>query len=754
MGILLSLLVLFAVFGTALIVGAWSFMLFKHKQRDKDRTTYILNFPTDLKHDQLTSWLRAISRTVSTSKWNLAGSESIVFETLSTDQGIIHKIKVPWQHKDDIIPQLRALAPGVTATPEEIPRRVPWTHAVEVGLHNPARTLDIPIPENLAASILAGMQPLTEGEAVLLQWVVAPARLEQLPHRASTSNEFRLGGTSQATEDQIKDRRAKLSEPNVMGVLRVAAKAGTPVRAEHLIGRVKTSLKPVENGTTYWSPSTNRKDVILTRVNNASSMAVWPVQLMVSELAALIAWPIGSPNVSGLPRGASRQLAANLAVPREGIVIGSSTFPGHERPVAISTEGGFQHTLITGSTGVGKTTLLANMVEQDMQQGNTVIVMEPKGDLFYETLARVPYNRRADVIIVDLNDTAFPVGFNVLQQGNPRLAAASIKSLFETMFPDIRRGAWARAALHRGLQTLITDPRTAFTDIVPLFSPTSRSDPETDWKDNLIRGLTDYDLKLFWQRFDNFKLDQQERYAAPLMDRAWIINETPEVRNIFGQSTSSFTFDDVVRNNKILLINLSGVPDDAASLTGTIFMQSLWTAVQALRGSAEKPAFLYLDEFQSFMKLPIATDEMLAKARSFRLGMRLAHQHLDQLTPELVSAVKSNARNKIMFNLNASDATVMAREYGSLVTPHDFQALRAYEAMAQVMSSEGSSQPFSMQTFPASRRSANVDALRIASRQQYGRPVDQVIQEMRDRRKGPEGPAKRVRPPISGADWE
>lgn len=724
---------------------------------DRQRVTYHLTFPADLDHQRIVAWLRAISRSLRVSRYGLTDAQSMAFEVIASDQGISHRIRVPRSKADDIIPQLRALIPGVSATPEEWPGTFKWTRAVEVGETNKSRPLRIPNTQDTATSILASLQPLKAGEAVTIQWVVTPARHQPLPHTKSETNEFSWWrAIAPANDDEIKERRAKLEEPNVMCVLRVAASAKTEQGAERLIARVRTSFKAVSTPSNDWYSVMATQQGIINRVHRAESLTTWPAQLNVVELSALIGWPIGSPHVSGLPRGASRQLPAPMAVPRTGIVIGRSTFPQDERPVALSYIGGFQHTYVLGGTGSGKSTLLANMAEQDMQAGHTVIVMEAKGDLFYETLARVPESRINDVIVVDVQDRSFPVGYNVLQQGDRRIAANNIKNLFEHHFPDLARTVWARATLHRGLETLATRDNTAFTDIVALFSPSSRTESETDWKEELIRGLTDFELQTFWQRFNNQRREEQERQAAPLMDRAWIITETPEVRNIFGQTTSSFTFEDVLNDNKILLINLSGIAQDAAQLTGTIFMQGLWTATQTLRGRAEKPAYLYLDEFQSFLKLPISTEEMLAKSRSFRLGMRLAHQHLDQLSsmPEMRSAVMSNARNKIAFQLGADDSTKLAREFGPLVTPNDFQMLRQYEAFARVVTdTEGVSQPFSVATNPPSRPTGRTEQIIELSRSKYGRPVEQVIHDMRARRSAPEIARKSRRPRISGEHW-
>lgn len=750
------------VIGTVLTGGILGVKVLNQRERDHRRTGYILNFPPDLDPDRVLAFLRATSRTLSPSPFNLTASQTMVFEVMATDAGIVHRLRVPWQKEDDIIPQLRALAPGVSATPDTTRPDLDWTYAVEIGSTNKGRPFSIPSPKDISASVLASIQPLKEGEAVLIQWVITRAPNQKMPEPGQRSAEFHWldAITPHKSTDEVSERRAKLSEPNVVGVLRVASRANTTARAKHLIDRIKTSYNATNTTSNQWYRRRIPASMVIDRAVRSASLSNWTAQLSVSELMALVGWPIGNPNVSGLPRGASRQLAANLSVPQDGIVIGTSTFPGAERPVAISYVGGLQHTHITAGTGAGKTTLMANMAEQDMIAGHTVIVMEPKGDLFYQTLQRVPKDRIDDVIIVDVEDVSHPIGFNILQQGNSRIAASNIKNLFEHHFPDITRSVWARSTLHRGLQTLITDPRSSFVDIVPLFSPTSRSDEEHMWKDDLVRGLDDYDLKLFWQRFDNMAIAKnggpqaQERMAAPLMDRAWIITETPEVRNIFGQSTSSFTFEDVFKEGKIVLINLSGIAQDAASLTGTFFMQAMWTAIQSLRGTAEKPAYLYLDEFQSFLRLPVSAEEMLAKSRSFKLGMRLAHQHLDQLRsmPELHSAVMNNARNKIMFQLGSDDASKMAREFGTLVTPHDFQNLRQYEAFARVVTSEGVSQPLSLRTLPPTRPSADVELIRRISREKYGRPVEQVIRDMRERRKGKQRPQSE-RPRETGEGW-
>jgi hypothetical protein len=111
------------------------------------------------------------------------------------------------------------------------------------------------------------------------------------------------------------------------------------------------------------------------------------------------------------------------------------------------------------------------------------------------------------------------------------------------------------------------------------------------------------------------------------MDRIWQLTARPELRNIIGQSSSSFQMSEVVAENRILLVNLGGLASDTAGLTGTLLMNALWHAVKTT--PSVQPTYLYLDEFQKFLRLPIDPESMLAEARGFGLGMTLAHQHLD-----------------------------------------------------------------------------------------------------------------------------
>jgi hypothetical protein len=296
-----------------------------------------------------------------------------------------------------------------------------------------------------------------------------------------------------AVKDAVADEREKLSSVNFLACLRIGVQAGSDERAGQLLGGIRAALMSTRTPQNALYSRVLPQGRLRAALDNARVPLLFPMQLTAAELSGLLAWPIGSPHVAGLPQGRSRHLPPSGAIPRRGLVVAQTNFPGAERPLGLSPSDACKHLHIVGPTGVGKTVLAGNLVAQAIQQGSGVIVMERKGDLFRLALDAVPERRLDDVIVIDVGDTR-PVGYNLLTEGNPRIAIEELCQLFEYLYPDMRRGIWARAALHRRLSTLITRPGMTFIDLVPLLSPNARSDVEQQWRDELIAGIRDPEL--------------------------------------------------------------------------------------------------------------------------------------------------------------------------------------------------------------------------------------------------------------------
>lgn len=722
--------------------------------KDRQRRTYRLSFPVELDVESVTAWIRSISGTLRSNNTRFSSVPTIVFETWATSRGIMHRIKVPWTHADYVIGQLQGLVPGVRITPEEeFPRRN-WVRGVEVGLSHSSRQLAIYSHAVTSTSLLKSLEALEADEAIIMQWVVSPATPKHPPvYREAQSHHVGLSTvmkSGMANRDEINDRRHKLDEPNVMAVLRVASVAGTNSRAKHLIHRVRSSLSSTRTAAVRFQKRVLlTRDELQSRIDNGSTPLFFPMQLAAPELAAMLAWPLGNPNILGLPAPVSRQFPPADTVPREGLVVGYSSFPGSERPIAISYEQALMHTHVLGKTGVGKSVLLAHLARQAMDRGFGVILMETEGNLYQSVLDYVPAHRINDVVLLDVQDRQNPVGFNVLDQGNPLSVIDQIMDLFIHKFGKDGMGIWAQEYIYHGLRTISETPSLSFTDLVTLLNP--RTAEEIDWIDHITRGLIDPELRRWWQRHDNRDRKQQQQRADPVLSRIWQLASRPELRFIMGQSKSTFKIGDLMRDNGILLVNLKGVSRDTAGLAGTLLMNAIWQAVKTVPKA--KPTYIILDEFADFMDLPIDTESMLAQARKHNVGMILANQHMAQLKPSVREAIISNARSKVVFQTNSDDGRLVGREFGKHIEVEDFTRLMTFEAIAAIQTMNGTSSPISIRTLPPERKAGNAGAVINRSRKTYGRPLAEVKREIEERhRVKPDTERSVKRPTIGGGE--
>lgn len=726
--------------------------------RPSTRYSFHLSFPADLEAEAITTWLRSVSGTLQTGLRRLLGVPSLVFEIRADEFGIAYRLRAPQGLADYVVPQLRSLIPGSTATPAGEDEPVDqWTLAVELGQQDPRRGLDVVNAEGLSTSILASLQGLRSGEAVLLQWVVSPALRERPPALPRKRERGVLGLLQDGGRwDEITDRRDKLSEPNFLALLRVAVKAADQEQAGRVFGRVRTSLSGAGTASNRLKKRVGLPGRIIQRVQVAEAPTLFPMQLAASELAALLAWPLGTPHVAGLPGRRTRQLVAAASIPKQGRVIGRSNFPGAERLVALDYMESAKHLHVVGPTGSGKTALLANLIAQDMKAGRGVILIESKGDLFAEALARVPEHRVKDVVLLDVTDTKHPVGFNILQ-GSPYVVAADIQRLFDHLYPQDARGVRVRQGFYHLVLTLMmttgSTERLTFADIQPLAVPTQA---QQDFSDQLVRGVSEVEeLASWWADIKGMPRQKREFYFKPLMDRTWQLTSRRSLRNIIGQSMSTVDLRTIIRKEKILLVNLGRAVEgkDTAGLLGSLLLNSVWSTVQGGAANPKRPTMLYLDEFQDFLALPIAPADMFAQARSLGLAMTVAHQYLGQLGNELQEATETNARSKLAFQTSGDDARSLARGFGGGVTEDDLINLGRFEVIAKLSTHSGVSAPLTAATQPPVDETGFADIVREASRETYGRPVAEVEAEISRRRLTVPPSTARKKRKFGGGTW-
>lgn len=727
--------------------------------RDQSRESYLVTFPADLDAERVLAWLRSISGTLPKRSGSALSKDTLVFETWATSAGITHRLLIPKNSAEYIAAQLRTHGRGITVTKDESRPTIEWTAGVEVGMSSPLRQLRIKKHSDLAASLLGSVQALQGDEVVMMQWVVTPAKFERMPSRDhyTSSADFKmhralLSGPAEAGNDELNDRRQKLEEQNLLGIGRVLSKAESTKRSEELVLRVESALSAANSSANYFkSRPGNRK--LIDQANEAASVMLFPAQFSLTELAGVIAWPIGSPFVAGLPKGSTRHVFATEDVPTEGRVLGDSNYPGHERAIALGYEYATQHMIVTGGSGTGKTVLLANCFAQDVAAGYGAIVIDASNSessetMFQRSLLYIPQERMQDVIVMDIQaDRLNPVGFNILDQGNPHVVADQVTELLTHLYSDTA-GIWTKQLLFYGVNTLALKKGLTLADIVILLNPTTKE--EKAWADELIASVKDRDTRDFWTRWKAFSQPDRDRYTQPLLNRIWQLISRPEVRDIISQSESSFQIKDVINENKILLVNLAGLPPETSSILGTLLVNAIWSAAQSLR--PEKPNFMYLDEFQVMTeKLPLGLEDLLSRARKHNLGLAMATQFLEQIPAEVKRSAINNARTKIVYRVASQEARTWQSEFGKALEADDFMRVNPYEVVAHVASASGST-PVTMRTRPPLKATGYTRAVREMSRAVYGRPIATVEEERYSRRTA-EHKKSSKRPSIDAREW-
>lgn len=713
------------------------------KDRDAGRTAYTVVFPSTMKEEHALAWMRSIGGNLDNGLGALVSRPTIVLEMRGENFALEHRIRFPaGVLTKGLIKQLRSQIPGVSVLPTPDDRLEPteWTYGVEIQMTNGARSLRMNSITEHSNKILTAASSLDEGERVVLSWVVSHTGQIKMPPAQGPLKKSRnsvpdaLLGNIEATPEERQDRRVKTAEPCFKAVGRIAAYAKTVEEAKEIVDGIEHMLCSENAGSNYFRTKRKSPAEITRLVNDGVTPAQFTTQLSISELLGVSGWPIDGPNIAGLPNGPSKQLPPDPSILADGIPLGSSNFPGGERRLAYDPESACRHTYIPGVNGVGKTTLMLNMFKTVVSQGHGAIIFDTKKDIALGAIDYVPAHRLDDVIYVNFADHDHPIGFNPLDQGRPLAVTDEIVRLLYHVYRDIR-GVNVRQQLHHGLRALAEaseagDKQYTILDLMPLLNP--QTPTEKAWSKELIRGLKDRALKRWFAEWE--KLDDRTRNSRleALDNRFWQFDR-PELRNVIGQSKSAFQMDDVILKNKILIVNMVGMNDDAMELAAVLLFNSLWGSVRAHTPAKEN--FLFLDEFADIINIPVDYESMLAKARIARLAMILANQEFGQLTPEMKSALMANAVTKVVFKLSSSDGATIANEFGrNKLSSDDFINLDRHQAIARVATpGKGVSPPVTLTThkpFPEDRLGHQVIA---RSRQLALSPEDVEVDEMRRR---------------------
>ncbi len=675
-----------------------------------------LRWPRDVEVERLL----AVSALLATS-----GDAPLVIETVGHAGGVEHRLGLPARRAVSVVEQLQDALPGLGLQTLDARRPIDASRALELRLSTPTRSLHRQQAELVSRALLTALALTRRGEELVLQWQLLmslpPASVgstERAEPSPTSVADVLLGRRGRLDAEARQALRAKRELPVWRALGRVAVRAGSPAREQALLRELIAALRLAEApGVRLFARRCSPER--LDRVGRSWSA---PLRLNTAELVVVAGWPVGT--TAGLPveRSRSRLLPPSKAIPARGRVIGTATFPGDERSLALSTSDGLRHLHVLGPTGTGKSTLLLNAIALDVAAGWGVVVIEPKGDLINDVLARIPDDRLADVVLLDPSDAQQPVGLNPLaaERRPPELVADQLLGMFRSLY-ESSWGPRTNDILGASLLTLARTPRMTLCAL-----PTLLGNPH--FRHRVVAGLNDpLALEPFWATYEAWSEAERAAAIAPVMNKVRPFLMRPQLRAILGQSRPRFELTDVFSQRRILLVNLAkgAIGSEAAALLGSLILAQLWAAAlnrATVAAERRRPVFVYIDEFQDYLHLPTNLGEALAQARSLAVGFVLAHQSLSQLDTSTRSAVLANARSRVCFQLAAEDARTLA---GGALVADDFRELAVFEVYAQLVA-DGAVQPWcSARTLPAPPPLSDPAMVRETSRRRYG--VDRLL---------------------------
>jgi hypothetical protein len=672
----------------------------------------------------------------------LKKAPAFTFEFLSQGQTIYELVTLPLTLGEYMTSQLTATYPEILVKQLE---------------HNPLQVFEQPLPKAFGevlfsadsyfplrtykdfaevdplATILSSLGKLQEGETAVIQLHLRKVR-DRWKNKGKSLIHTGIK-TAEGTFSPHPHREAiakKMSQSSFQVVFRILTQAADKTRAEQILQSLVTSFSAVQSETNSFvlRKPLIRKGTFVKQMLNRNPR--WKEQYMsVEEMATLfhmpnkqlsvirnIAW---GKNLLGEP---PENLPTYTHTPEDQLndlnLFGRAEYKNQQQIFGIRKVDRRRHMYVIGKSGTGKSTLLANMIINDLKHNEGVAVVDPHGDLIDTVLNYIPRHRINDVIVFDPSDPHAVVKMNLFEAGSTvhrELIASGIVAIFQKMYAT-SWGPRLEYILRNALLTLLSQ-NAKLEDVLRILT-------DAKYRDKVVERLDDQVLKNFWEAEFNTMPDRLRNEAiSPILNKVGQFVTSPLIRNVVNTTTSSFSIEDVMNQGKILLVNVSQgkLGEDNAALLGAMIITKIQLAAMNRVYMAEEDRrdfFLYIDEFQNFATTSFI--KILSEARKYRLSLILANQYMAQIPEEVKSAIFGNAGSMASFILGASDADWMQKEFGGKYTQEDLVSLARYQIVNKLMIDGQVSHPFPATTLSlASSSNQNRQKVLTVSRERYAR---------------------------------
>jgi len=618
------------------------------------------------------------------------------------------------------------------------------------------------LPNDPLNAITSAMSKLDEGEALVVQVLLRPAGNRWQGRGLSFISQVKYAKSQSGEEGKKAANRYKyVSDEFLEGIAEKVKKVGfdTCIRLVSVAETYETSWGNLSNLGNSFEQFTHPQFSHFTRqqpglkklfmwnfMYRLFPLIGWTIPIIEKpllkktsvlnslELATICHFPNKNVTTPHLRWVTSRKAAPPSNLPPEGLYIGENVFRGVQREIRIKDKDRRRHCYIIGQTGTGKSELLKLMALQDIKNGRGVAFIDPHGSAIDDLLQQIPRERADDVILFSPGDTEYPMGFNILQaktEEEKHLIVNSFIALLYKLYDPQRQGIIGprlERAVRNVMLTAMTNPKFTLIEVLRMLI-----NPE--FANSLLPNIKDTLVKAYWTeelaKTSDFHKSETLGYFVSKFDR--FVTEKI-MRNIIGQSQSSFDIAKVMNEGKILLIDLAKgrIGEENSNFLGLIFVpRILAAALQRVTIPEEKRRdfYLYVDEFQNYATTDFSV--ILSEARKYRLNLTVGNQFLAQLPDEIKTAVFGNVGTLISFRVGVDDAAYLKTQFEPVFEENDLINNPVGHYYLRLLIDGAPSHPFSgyvpwSKIQEIQKDPAMAAYLREESRRKYGRPQAEV----------------------------
>ena len=759
-GLILILGLALAILGSAVYFWKYFVGWIKYKDREKNSLEFTLlqiTVPRDneIKIDA-TEQLFATFASIRKSTGKLFGAfkpqPSISFEIVAVHESIRFFVSCHRSHQDLIEKQIHGAYPDA-----EIKETSEYNIFSENGStaysllklknadHFPVKIFkDLPTdPLSSITSALAKMQP---GEGASVQLLISPSGSNWKDAGKNWLKKEKDPGKPESPKappdaKQIEAVENKLSKPGFDSAIRLVVSSTSSESAKAHLANLKSAFEQFSgpynsfSGAKIYSEKGFMTDFIYRFMPRFTKTSV----LTPDELASIFHFPnksVETPHIFWL---SSKRAPAPDKIPTSGLYLGRSVFRGTVRPVYLGEDDRRRHMYIIGRTGTGKTELLKSLMIQDILAGKGLAFIDPHGDAAEELLTLIPPERAEDVIYFDPSDTLRPFGMNMLEaysEEQKHFVVANIIGLMYKLFDPNKTGIIGPRFEHgvrNAMLTAMSKPGSTFVEVMRIMT-------DANFVRELLPLVTDPVVRRYWTdqiaQTTDFHKSEVLDYTVSKFGR-FVTNKM--MRNIIGQSQSSFDIRKVMDEGKILIINLSKgkIGEENSNFLGLILVPKILAAAMSrsdIPESSRRDFYLYVDEFQNFATETFG--DILSEARKYRLNLVVANQFIGQIGEELKNAVFGNVGTIISFRVGVTDANYLQHEFAPTFSENDLVNIERFHAYIKTIVGSEPVSAFSLDTtkdinkWKAMLNSQTGQAIRELSRLKFGRDMAQVETEL------------------------